>query len=130
MSDYTIKNFLTDIDDQAGPRGAEGVEARFARAAMESEHLGISLFRVAPNQRIPWGHRHREQEEAYVVVAGSGRIRLDKETHDVRQWDVIRVSPPVARGFEAGPEGLDVIAVGNDRPEGGDGEMVQDFWQD
>ncbi len=130
MSDYTIKNFLTDIKDNAAGRGAEGVEARFGRSAMESEHLGVSLYRLAPNQRMPWGHRHREQEEAYVVVAGSGRMRLDGETVDVRQWDLIRVSPPVARGFEAGPEGIDLLAVGNDRPEGGDGELVEDFWQD
>jgi quercetin dioxygenase-like cupin family protein len=130
MSDYTIKNFLTDIDDMAGGRGVDGVEARFGRSAMESEHLGVSLFRLAPNQRMPWGHRHREQEEAYVVVSGSGRIRLDDQTRDLRQWDLVRVAPQVARAFEAGPEGLDLLAVGNDRPEGGDGEMVQDFWQD
>jgi hypothetical protein len=85
MSDYAIKNFLNDIEDVAGGRGVDGVEARSGRSAMESEHLGVSLFRVAP---------------------------------------------PVARAFEAGPEGLDLLAVGNDRPDGGDGEMVEDFWQD
>ncbi|HET9718528.1 MAG TPA: cupin domain-containing protein [Solirubrobacteraceae bacterium] len=130
MSDFTIKNFLTDIEDMSARRGVQGLEARFGRDAMESEHLGVSLFRLAPNQRIPWGHRHREQEEAYVVVAGSGRARLDAETRELRQWDLIRVAPHVARGFEAGPEGLDLLAVGSDRPEGGDGEMVPDFWED
>jgi quercetin dioxygenase-like cupin family protein len=130
MSDYTIKNFLSDIEDSASSRGVPGVEARFARGAMESEHLGVSLLRLAPNQRVPWGHRHREQEEAYVVVSGSGRIRLEDQTRDLRQWDLVRVAPQVARGFEAGPDGLDLIAVGNDRPEGGDGELLQDFWTD
>lgn len=130
MSDYTIKNFLTDIDDSAGARGVQGVEARFGRDAIASEHLGVSLFRLAPNVRIPWGHRHREQEEAYVVLAGSGNIRLGDETREIRPWDVIRVAPRVGRSFEAGPDGLELIAVGSDRPEGGDGEPIQDFWKD
>jgi quercetin dioxygenase-like cupin family protein len=130
MSDFTIKNFLTDIEDQAAGRGVAGMEARFGRSAMDSEHLGVSLFRLADNQRMPWGHRHREQEEAYVVIRGSGRARLDGETVELRQWDLLRVAPQVARSFEAGPDGLDLLAVGSDRPEGGDGEMIEDFWQD
>ncbi len=90
----------------------------------------MTLFRCTPGYRVPWGHRHREQEEAYVVVAGSGRIRLDGELRDLRQWDVVRVAPSVARSFEAGPDGMDLIAIGNDRPEGGDGELISDFWDD
>ncbi len=130
MSEYTHKNFLTDIEDSAGSQGVEGLEARFGRGAIESEHLGVSLFRLSPNQRIPWGHRHREQEEAYVIAAGSGRVRLDDETLDLHTWDLIRVAPKVARAFESGPDGMDVIAIGNDRPEGGDAELLQDFWAD
>ena len=130
MSDYTIKNFLTDIENSAAGHGVEGIEAHFGRKAIESEHLGVTLFRVAPNVRIPWGHRHREQEEAYVVVSGSGRVRLDGELREVRQWDVIRVAPNVGRSFEASADGLELVAIGNDRPEGGDGEMVEGFWAD
>jgi len=65
-----------------------------------------------------------------VVVGGSGRVKLDDEVLDLRQWDVVRVSPEVVRGFESGPDGLELIAVGADRPEGGDGEMVNDWWTD
>ena len=75
-------------------------------------------------------HSHREQEEAYVVVAGSGRILLDDEVLELRQWDVVRVAPEVTRAFEAGPEGLDVIAVGGPKPEGGDGVMGTPAWPD
>ena len=64
-------------------------------------------------------HSHREQEEAYVVVAGSGRILLDDETQELRTWDVIRVAPEVVRAFEAGPDGLDIIAVGGPKTGGG-----------
>jgi mannose-6-phosphate isomerase-like protein (cupin superfamily) len=128
VSDYTIKN-LKQIEDSAADRG-DDIEARFGRKALDSEHLGISLFRYAAGFKPPFGHRHREQEEAYIVVAGSGRIRLDDDIVEVRQWDTIRVAPGVVRAFEGGPEGLEFIAIGSDRPEGGDGEMVKGFWTD
>ena len=128
MSDYTIKN-LMDVENMAAGRGFD-VDARFGRNHIDSEHLGVSYFRYGAGVRPPYGHHHREQEEAYVVVRGSGRVRLGDEIHDIKEWDVIRVAPHVVRGFESGPDGLELIAVGNDRPEGGDGEMVSDFWTD
>ena len=128
MSDFVIRNF-EDIEDSAANRGPD-IEARFARKHLDSQHLGVSLFRYRAGYRSPIGHRHREQEEAYVVVRGSGRVKLDDEILELRQWDVLRVAPHVVRSFEAGPDGLEVIAVGNDRPEGGDGEMVPDHWSD
>jgi mannose-6-phosphate isomerase-like protein (cupin superfamily) len=128
MPDYTLKN-IKDVDDSAADRGP-GLEARFARKHLDSQHLGISYFRYEPGFRTPFGHRHREQEEAYVVVGGSGRAKLDDEIVELNPWDVLRVAPEVVRSFEGGPVGLAIIAVGNDRPEGGDGEMVQDFWVD
>jgi mannose-6-phosphate isomerase-like protein (cupin superfamily) len=126
MPNFTIKNMM-EIDDSAADRGPD-IEARFARKHLDSEHLGVSLFRYGPGFRAPYGHRHREQEEAYLVVGGSGRMKLDDEIVELRQWDVVRVAPNVLRGFEGGPDGLQFVAVGNDRPEGGDGEMVQEFW--
>jgi quercetin dioxygenase-like cupin family protein len=75
-------------------------------------------------------HRHREQEEVYVVVSGSGRALLDGELVELRQWDTVRVAPEVVRAFEAGPDGLDVIAVGGPKPEGGDGELASADWPD
>jgi mannose-6-phosphate isomerase-like protein (cupin superfamily) len=127
MSDFTITN-LMELDDSAAARGASGVEARFARSQLNSQHLGVSHFRYAPGFRAPYGHNHREQEEAYVVIGGSGRVRLDDEIVDLRKWDVIRVAPTVTRAFKAGPDGLELIAIGSDRPEGGDGNLVKDFW--
>jgi mannose-6-phosphate isomerase-like protein (cupin superfamily) len=126
MPDYTKKN-LKELDDLAADRGGD-IEARFARSHIDSEHLGVSYFRYGAAFRSPFGHKHREQEEAYIVVSGSGKARLDDEVIDVAQWDVLRVAPGVVRAFEGGPEGLELIAIGNDRPEGGDGEMVEGFW--
>ncbi len=125
MSAYTIVN-LHEIE---GSSNAESdVMARFGRSHLDSEHLGVSYFRYAPGYRSPLGHRHREQEEAYVVVGGSGRVKLDDEILDLKRWDVVRVAPATVRAFEAGPDGIELIAVGSDRPEGGDGERIEDFW--
>jgi mannose-6-phosphate isomerase-like protein (cupin superfamily) len=126
MPRFTVKNFK-QVEDSAADRGAE-IEARFGRRHIDSDHLGVSYFRYGPGFRTTYGHRHREQEEAYVVAAGSGRMRLDDEIIELQQWDVVRVAPAVVRAFEGGPEGLEIIAIGNDRPEGGDGVMVHDFW--
>ena len=128
MSGFTVKN-LMEIEDSAGERTPE-LEVRLARTHLDSEHLGVSYFRYAPGFRTQTGHSHREQEEAYVVVNGSGRIRLDDEIVELRRWDVVRVAPEVVRGFEGGPEGLEFIAIGADRPEGGDGVPVHDWWSD
>jgi mannose-6-phosphate isomerase-like protein (cupin superfamily) len=126
MSSYAIVNLL-DLEDMVGDR-APGIEGRFARSHLDSRDLGISHFRYEPNLRSPVGHKHGEQEEAYVIVAGSGRIRLDDEVRDLRQWDVVRVAPDVLRAFEAGPDGLEVIAVGGPRPQEGDGVMSSEPW--
>lgn len=128
MPDYTVKN-LMEIEDSSGGR-LPGLQARFARKYLDSEELGVSHFTYAPNCRPPFGHSHREQEEAYVVVGGSGRMKLDDDIIELRRWDVVRVAPSVVRGFESGPEGLEVIAIGGRRPQDGDGVRVQDWWTD
>jgi quercetin dioxygenase-like cupin family protein len=120
---------LLEVEDSIGER-LPGVEGRFARKHLDSRDLGVSLFRYAPNLRSPMAHSHREQEEAYVVVSGSGRVLLDGQAQELRQWDVVRVAPEVVRAFEAGPEGLDIIAVGGPKPEEGDGVMATAEWPD
>jgi quercetin dioxygenase-like cupin family protein len=127
MAGYTIKN-LKDVDDSAA--SSSDVEARFARKHLDSRELGVSYFRYAPGYRSTTGHSHREQEEAYVVIAGAGRVKLDDEVVELRQWDVVRVAPEVVRAFEGGPDGLELIAVGSARPEGGDGIPAPDWWED
>jgi quercetin dioxygenase-like cupin family protein len=101
-----------------------------AREHLDSRDLGVSLFNYAANLRSPMAHSHREQEEAYVVVSGSGRVLLDGEVLELSQWDVVRVSPQVVRAFEAGPDGLQVLAIGGPKPEEGDGVMGEAAWPD
>ena len=128
MPRFTIKN-LKEIENSVGDR-IPGAEGRFARKHIDSEHLGVSYFRYPAGLRSPSAHSHREQEEAYVVVGGSGRIRIDDEVHEIGPWDVVRVSPEAIRAFEAGDDGLELIAVGSDRPEGGDGVPAPAAWID
>ena len=112
MSDYSIVN-LREVEDSAPKFGLGDVmQARFPRRELGGEEVAVSLQRVAPNARQPFAHRHREQEEVYVVVDGSGRVVIDEEAHELRPWDAVRVSPATLRVFEAGPEGLEFLAFG------------------
>jgi quercetin dioxygenase-like cupin family protein len=126
MASFSHINLLDLEDTSSG--GVKGIEGRFGRRHLDSRDLGVSLWRYAPGFRADAGHRHREQEEAYVVVAGSGRILLDDEVRELRSWDVVRVAPEVVRAFAAGPEGLEIVAVGGPKPEGGDGEQTDVSW--
>lgn len=126
MSGWTKVNFA-DIEDTAP---AEAPLAwRFARHVVEATELGVSRFTYEPGGRMPFAHRHRTQEEVYVVVSGSGRAKLDDDIMELASWDVLRVAASVARQFEAGPEGMDVICIGGRAPVGSrDGEPVPGFW--
>jgi quercetin dioxygenase-like cupin family protein len=126
---YTIKN-LREVADRAPEFGlSELQEARFAGTDVEAETIGFGHHVIHPNRRQGIAHRHEAAEEVYVVLSGSGWIKLDDEVRDVRPLDAIRVAPPVTRAFEAGPDGLEVLVFGP-RHEN-DGEIVRnDFWGD
>jgi mannose-6-phosphate isomerase-like protein (cupin superfamily) len=123
---YTHKK-LTDVKDSAPEFGLEDKqEARFAKYDLEAEDTGVSHYRLRADQRQPFGHKHEEAEEVYVVIGGSGRINLDGEIVEIETLDAIRVSPEVIRAFEAGPDGIEVLAMGPRRD--GDGELIQGWW--
>jgi uncharacterized cupin superfamily protein len=123
--DYTIKN-LKDVEDMAASQGfGEVQEARFANGDLDAEQVGISLQRVKPGKRHAFAHRHKEAEEVYVVISGSGRVKLDDEVKEVGELDAVRVAPSVTRAFEAGDDGLELLAF-SPRAKG-DAEIVEDF---
>jgi mannose-6-phosphate isomerase-like protein (cupin superfamily) len=131
MSDYTVVNLRSGVEDMAPKFGyAPDMEARFARGPLELQNAGLSHFRVAPGFRLPFGHRHREQEEVYVVVAGSARVRVDDDVVALQEWDAIRIPPGATRAFEAGPDGAEILAFGAPNTENKDAEMVGDWWTD
>jgi mannose-6-phosphate isomerase-like protein (cupin superfamily) len=126
MADYAIVN-VKELDNAAEEFGlAPDVEARFGRKALDAQKGGFSYQRLAPNFRQPFGHHHAAQEETYVVLSGSGRVKLDDEIVEVKQWDAIRVAPRTKRAFEGGPDGIEFLAFG--AGESGDAEMHEDFW--
>jgi len=130
VAGYTIKN-LKEVEDSAPKFGlSPGLEARFAREPLELEHSGVSYQRLAPNTRAPFGHRHKRQEELYLIVGGSGRIKLDEDVVELQQWDAVRISSETMRCVEAGPEGLELIAFGAPYTGPGDAELTPGWWAD
>ena len=128
MAGYTVVNLL-EVEDQAPRFGfAPNVEARYARTPLELEKSGVSHFRFAPGFRMPFGHRHGEQEEVYVILRGSALMKLDDELVELREWDAIRVPGQTTRGIEAGPDGVDLLAFGAPNTENRDAELDADFW--
>ncbi len=129
MSGFKLMN-LKDVEDSAVKFGyAPALESRFARNALETERVGISYQRLAPDVRMPFAHHHNSQEEIYVILGGSGRAKLDDEIVELKPLDALRVAPEVTRGFEAGPEGLELLAFGSG--DGGlqDAEVAAGWWQ-
>jgi mannose-6-phosphate isomerase-like protein (cupin superfamily) len=125
---FTIKN-LRDSEDMAAKHGfGDSQEARFPWRDLDAETTGLAFLAVKPNQRQPFAHRHADAEEIYVILSGSGRVKLDDEVHEVAAMDAIRIGPSVGRSLEAGPDGLEVLAFGPHHE--GDSEMIQDFWSD
>jgi mannose-6-phosphate isomerase-like protein (cupin superfamily) len=129
MAHYTKLNLRSDVEDMAKKFGySPDVESHFARTPLGLEESGLSLFRVAPGFRMPFGHRHERQEEVYVVVAGSARVKVEEEIVELRQWDALRLPGPVWRGFEAGPDGVELLAFGAPNTENKDVEMQPGWW--
>lgn len=127
MATTYAKTNLRDVRDSAAEHGLSAhQEARFARTDLGAEQTGMNFLTIKPGQREAFAHRHRTAEEIYVVITGAGRVKLDDELVELMPLDAVRVSPGVARSFEAGPDGLEVLVFGPHVES--DGEMVQDFW--
>jgi mannose-6-phosphate isomerase-like protein (cupin superfamily) len=128
MSGYTKKNLKLDVEDSAPKFDMpEEMEARFARTALGGETLGLSHITLAPDFRVPFGHKHGGQEEVYVIVRGSARVKVGDEIVELGEWDAIRFDKDTMRNVEAGPEGVEYLAFGaGDDPR--DAEMAPGWW--
>ena len=118
---------LLEITDRAVEFGIDDVgEVRHARDELGAERTGVTLYRMRPGRRDRYAHRHEAVEELYVCLAGSGRAKVDDEVVELAEWDVLRVAPDAVRAFEAGPDGMTLLAAGEHAP--GDGEMLDRWW--
>lgn len=125
---YTLLK-LTDAEDMAAKHGqSEMGEVRFPTGDLALEQTGLSHHKLRPDARQAFGHRHEDAEEVYVVLSGSGRVKLDDEIAELTERDALRIAPEVTRCFEAGPDGLEMLAFGA-RHEG-DGEIIPGWWSD
>jgi uncharacterized cupin superfamily protein len=126
VSDYTLKN-LDDVEDQAAKHGlGPALQARFAHGDLGCEQTGVSLQRLAPDERHAFAHRHENAEEVVVVLAGSGQALLDGETVPLRRLDALRVGPSTVRSFAAGPDGIEYLVFGPHHA--GDAETLPAEW--
>ena len=131
MPGYTVKNLESDVEDSAVKFGlSPGLEAHFASGELGLTESGVSLQRFAPGFRTPFGHKHGEQEELYVLVGGSGRLKLDDDVVDLRRWDAVRIDNDTMRNFEAGPDGAELLAFGAPATGPGDAQTTQGWWSD
>jgi len=130
MANYTKLNLRGEIEDQAPKFGMTEMEFRSARVPLEMQNAGLSFLRVAPNYRVPFGHHHKTQEEVYILVNGSARLKLDDDVIEMKPWDAVRIHKDTMRNFEGGPEGAEIIAFGAPNVGSGDGPMTQDWWTD
>jgi mannose-6-phosphate isomerase-like protein (cupin superfamily) len=122
------KTNLRDVENSAPKFDMpKEMEARFARRPLGGETLGLSLFTLQPGFRIPFGHKHETQEEVYVVVRGSARVKVGDEIVELAEWDAIRFPKDTMRQMEAGPDGVEYLAFGaGDDPT--EAQMAPGWW--
>lgn len=131
MAEFTLLNIKNDVEDQA-PKWdlSPDLEARFATRALELAESGFSYQRMAPNVRSSFGHRHEKQEELYVIVGGGGRAKIGDAIVDLQRWDAVRVPATEQRAFEAGDDGLELLAYGAPYDPGEVTDMTPGWWSD
>jgi hypothetical protein len=130
MAGYTALQ-LNEVEDQAPNIGLPPeLQLRMGRVPLNCQNCGLSYMRVAPGWRTPVGHNHRQQEEIYVLVSGSARMKLDDDVIEMKPWTAVRVAPETMRALEGGPGGAELLAVGAPNTGPGDGTLVPDWWSD
>lgn len=129
MAGYTKLNLAREVEDQAPKFGySPNLEFRMAAGPLNTEQTALSLLRIAPGFRMPFGHSHERQEEIYVLIGGSARLKLDDELLELEPWDAVRIAPDTTRNLEAGPDGAELLLFGAPNTGSGDVEMTPDWW--
>jgi quercetin dioxygenase-like cupin family protein len=131
MSAYTKTNLKSDVEDAAKKFGmAPNLEFHVGREPLDAEQTAVSYLRLAPDFRMPFGHKHKQQEEVYVLVRGGAKLKLDDEVIELTPWDAVRIDKDTVRNLEAGPDGAELILVGAPNTGANDAEMLQGWWTD
>ena len=128
MSGYTKLNLKSEVPDMAEGRMPPGIEAHFAKGALELEKSGVTYYKLGPDFHPPFGHKHAEQEEIYVIISGSAIVKVEDDEVQMQALDAIRLAPDATRALKAGPDGCELIAFGAPKLEGQDAEMLPGWW--
>lgn len=128
MSGYKKLNLRDDVEDMAVGRMPPGIEAHFAKHALDCEKSGVTYYKLDPDFHPPFGHRHAEQEEIYVLISGSATVKVEDDEVEMRALDAIRLAPDATRALRAGPRGCELIAFGAPKPDGQDAEILPGWW--
>ena len=128
MTGYTKLNLKDDVEDMATGRMPPGIEAHFAKQALDCEKSGVTYYKLGPDFHPPFGHNHAEQEEIYVLVSGTAVVKVEDDEVEMRALDAIRLAPEATRALKAGPEGCELIAFGAPKPASQDAEMFPGWW--
>jgi mannose-6-phosphate isomerase-like protein (cupin superfamily) len=128
MADYTLIN-LDELENMAAKFGKTGYEARFATKPLELQESGLGYQKLEPGHRLDFGHKHEVQEEVFIVLSGSGRAKLGEEIIEIKKMDAIRIPKDTMRGFQAGPDGMDLLIVGAPHTEKNDAILERGWWQ-
>jgi uncharacterized cupin superfamily protein len=78
------------------PSNQMGIENTDLGGQLEAKQLGARLWRLKPGQAST-RHRHIEQEELYLLLEGTGRIRVDEDLLTLAPLDSVLVEPDSAR---------------------------------
>jgi mannose-6-phosphate isomerase-like protein (cupin superfamily) len=131
MAGYSVQN-LNEVQNQGENFGLnpDEMQLRMAKDPLECQNAGISLLRLGAGYRAPFGHKHKSQEEIYILVKGDARMKIEDEVVEMQPMTAVRVDPGTMRGYEAGSGGADLIVIGAPRTGPGDGDMEPGWWSD
>jgi mannose-6-phosphate isomerase-like protein (cupin superfamily) len=65
----------------------------FLKEKLSLTSMEISFNTLAAEKSVPFIHRHRQHEEAYLFLAGNGEFQVDGETFPIQQGTAVRVAP-------------------------------------
>jgi mannose-6-phosphate isomerase-like protein (cupin superfamily) len=131
MAGYTMQN-LKEIENQGVNFGLDenDIQLRMAKDPLECADCGLTYLRLGPGWRTPFGHNHKTQEEIYILVNGSARMKIEDEVVEMKPFTAVRVSPETMRSYEGGSDGAELIVIGTPRTGGGDADIVPGWWGD
>jgi mannose-6-phosphate isomerase-like protein (cupin superfamily) len=124
---------ICEIGDAADAFGGQYPGAmRLLGGPLASEQVTLTYREMPPGTggKGSYGHRHKTQEEIYLVLSGRLEFKLGDEVVELGPLTAVRVAPDTVRSvWNEGPEEA-VLLIASTRSEDPreDVELVEDFW--